>query len=143
MAYSALEIAKYMISYCVHQKRPISNLKLQKMLYYAWIDYYKETGKELFFDRIFAWQLGPVVPETYYEFCSYAGKPITKEYTIELDNTDKTIIDLIIEKYIPITAGVLVSRTHEKGKPWDIIYKEGYGDRDEIPFDLIKLKECA
>lgn len=114
MAYTALEITKYMISYCTQHKKPISNLKLQKMLYYAWIDYFKETSRELFFDRIFAWQLGPVVPEAYYEFCSYVEKPITKKYSIELDDTDKAIIDSIIEKYIPITIGVLVSRSHEK-----------------------------
>lgn len=143
MVYTALEVAKYIISYCTRQKKPISNLKLQKMLYYAWIDYYKETSRELFLDRIFAWQLGPVVPETYYEFCSYAGKPIAKEYFVKLDNTDKPVVDSIIEKYIPITASALVSRSHEKGKPWDLVYKDGYGNRDEIPFELIKLKECA
>lgn len=142
MTYSALEIAKYIISYCTRQKKPISNLKLQQLLYYAWIDYYKETSKELFPDRIFAWQAGPVIPETYYEFCSYAGKPITKEYSVKLDNTDKPIVDSIIEKYIPITASALVSRSHEEGRPWDLVYKDGYGNRDEIPFHLIKIKEC-
>lgn len=142
MTYSALEIAKYIISYCTRKKSPINNLKLQQLLYYAWIDYYKETSKELFPDRIFAWQAGPVIPEIYYEFCSYAGKPIAKEYSVKLDNTDAPIVDLIIEKYISLTASVLVSRSHQKGKPWDLVYKDGYGNRDEILFHLIKNKEC-
>lgn len=143
MTYTALDIARYTISYCMQSGKPISNLKLQKMLYYMWIEYYKSTKHELFLDRIFAWPLGPVVPETYYEFCSYAGNPITKEYKVEIDDKTKSVIDSIIDNYIPLTASTLVSRSHQKGMPWDIIYKEGYGNRNEIPFELIKLKECV
>ena len=43
MTYSAVDIAKYIVSYCSGKHRPVSNLKLQKMLYYTWIDYYKKT----------------------------------------------------------------------------------------------------
>ena len=68
MTYSAVDIAKYIVSYCSGKHRPVSNLKLQKMLYYTWIDYYKKTGTALFFNEICAWQLGPVVPDAYYEF---------------------------------------------------------------------------
>lgn len=48
MTYSAVDIAKYIVSYCSGKHRPVSNLKLQKMLYYTWIDYYKKTGTALF-----------------------------------------------------------------------------------------------
>jgi uncharacterized phage-associated protein len=113
------------------------------MLYYVWIDFFKETKAELYLDHIYAWQLGPVVPETYYEFCSYAGNPITKEYDIDIDFSDRSVINSIIDKYLPLTAGALVTRTHEQGKPWDLIYKGGIGNHDVIPFDLIKLKECV
>ena len=47
MTYTAVDIAKYIVSYCSGKNRPVSNLKLQKMLYYTWIDYYKETGTAL------------------------------------------------------------------------------------------------
>ena len=54
MTYTAVDIAKYIVSYCSGKHRPVSNLKLQKMLYYTWIDYYKKTGTALFFNEICA-----------------------------------------------------------------------------------------
>lgn len=36
MTYTAVDIAKYIVSYCSGKHRPVSNLKLQKMLYYTW-----------------------------------------------------------------------------------------------------------
>lgn len=143
MTYSAINIAKYMIAYCYRKGSPISNLKLQKMMYYLWIDYYKKTQTPLFIEDICAWQLGPVVPEVYYEFCSYAGTPILKEYDIRLSEIDDTIVREIIDRYIDVSASCLVSKTHRKGSPWDVIYRGGHGVRDIIPFTLIKDLECG
>ena len=86
MTYTASDIARYIVSYCFRKRKPVSNLKLQKMLYYMWIEYYKKTKKSLFNDDICAWQFGPVIPDIYYAFCVYAGRPITKEYWIALDD---------------------------------------------------------
>ena len=143
MAYDALDISKYIVSYCAKKDKPVSNLKLQKLLYYTWIEYFKKTNTDLFSDRIFAWQLGPVVPKSYYEFCSYAGIPITREYEVKIKDFDKTIINPIIDEYSKIPASALVSRSHKKGNPWDLVYRNGIGNRKEIPFTLIKHKECA
>lgn len=142
MTYSAIDIAKYVISYCHKNNRPISNLKLQKILYYAWIDYYKQTQSELYLDDICAWQLGPVVTSVYYDFCTYAGMPIPNNYDITLNKLDESIINPILDKYICIAASTLVDRTHRRGMPWDLIFQNGLGNRDVIPFSLIKEKEC-
>lgn len=48
MAYCAADVAKYIISYCSANKSPVTNLKLQKMLYFVWIDYYTFTKAQLF-----------------------------------------------------------------------------------------------
>ena len=45
MTYTASDIAKYIVSYCFRKRKPVSNLKLQKMLYYMWIEYYKRLKK--------------------------------------------------------------------------------------------------
>lgn len=142
MAYSAMSIAKFIISHCYKEKRPVSNLKLQKIMYYAWVDYYNETQQPLYNDNICAWQLGPVIPEVYYEFCSFAGTPITREYTSELTEADARIMERIITPYMSVTAGTLVNRTHKQGGPWDVVYRGGIGVRDVIPFSLIKRLEC-
>lgn len=143
MWYSALEIARYIITSCFYEKRPVSNLKLQKMLYFVWVDFYRKTGRMLFWDNICAWQLGPVVPEVYYEYCFYAGSPICLSYASEIEETDREILDSIIAVYLPIPANVLVDRTHAPGSAWDTIYENGLGNRKVIPFDLIIRKEVG
>ena len=143
MWYSAMEIARYIITKCFNLGQPVSNLKLQKMLYYLWVDFYKKTGRKLFFDNICAWQLGPVVPDVYYEYCSYAGRPILGEYATGLACEDEKILDSIISDYIDIPANVLVGKTHAHGTAWDSVYRNGEGNRKIIPFDLIIKKEVG
>lgn len=142
MVYNAVDVAKYIVTYCNQKNKPVSNLKLQKLMYCAWIDFYKETGTALFVDDICAWQLGPVVPEVYYEFCTYAGRPISQEYNINIASDDALILNSIIEKYLNVSASALVGRTHVQGGAWDRVYRNGAGMRDVIPFSLIKDLEC-
>ena len=143
MVYRAMDVAKYIVTYCTRKGKPISNLKLQKMLYYTWVDYYRETDTALFVDDICAWQLGPVVPDVYYEFCTYAGTPIGLEYDVDINIEDKKILDSIIEKYINVSASALVDRTHVQGGAWDRVFQGGTGAREIIPFFLIKELECG
>lgn len=142
MMYPALSVAKHIVTYCYQIGRPVSNLKLQKLLYYVWIGYFNCTKDKLFFEEMCAWQLGPVVPTVYYEFCPYAGMPIRQSYAEECCSDDISIIDEIVDDYIDHSAGELVSMTHEHGGPWDLIYKDGEGAKRPIPFDLIKQLEC-
>lgn len=142
MGNNVLEIAKYIISYCTQRSMPISNLKLQKMLYFLWIDYYKTTNRMLFTENICAWQFGPVVPEVYYEFCPYGGMPINKQYDIVLNGIELDTIKNSIDKYLKYSVRNLVDLTHQIGKPWDSVYKNGVGARSIIPFSLIIDLEC-
>lgn len=143
MTYQAIDIAKYIITSCNNKDLPVSNLKLQKMLYYAWIDYYKATGTHLFDNEICAWKFGPVVPDVYYEFCSFAGNAITREYNVALDVSDQKILDDTISKYIDMPVYTLVAQTHKEGGPWDTIFANGAGASNPIPFSLIAEMECV
>ena len=53
----------------------ISNLKLQKLLYYAQGIHLALNGQPLYPERIEAWQHGPVVPEIYHAFKEYRARP--------------------------------------------------------------------
>ena len=119
MLYTAIDIAKYIVSYCSNKKQPISNLD------------------------ICAWQLGPVIPDVYYEFCSYAGTPIFESFDVSIDSNDIKTINSIIDSYISVPASALVNRSHKKGGAWDIVYQDGIGNRNIIPFSLIREKECG
>lgn len=57
----ALTLAKYIVSKCTTDQCPISNLQLQKILYYIQVDFLKRTEQPVFSDNIEAWKFGPVV----------------------------------------------------------------------------------
>src|SRR5580693_2299753 len=66
--YPALTIAKWFIAWAEAEDEELSNLKLQKLLYYAQGHYLAESGRSLFTDQLQAWSHGPVVPQVYYEY---------------------------------------------------------------------------
>lgn len=78
----------------------ISNLKLQKLLYYAQGLHLAWKGSSLYPERIEAWQHGPVIPDMYYAFKQYQGKPIPiEEARTVMPIQDKEIKDFLNEVY--------------------------------------------
>lgn len=117
--YTALEISKYILNKCIEINRPISNLQLQKILYYVQGEYIKYTnGQVLFNDKIMAWDYGPSIPDVYYEYNHYSASNILDfQNNIELEQSIKDIIDpIIIEKSL-FSAWILVEKTHSES-PW-------------------------
>lgn len=77
MAYKVMDVARYVINYCNKKKYEISNLKLQKLLYFIQADYLSDReGFPCFDEEIQAWNFGPVVPEVYHEFKAYGSGQI-------------------------------------------------------------------
>lgn len=143
--YKAMDIARYIVDYCDEiLQKPITNLQLQLILYCVWVDYYKQTGRVLFADHIYAWQLGPVVSKVYSTYCVYGGRPIHHLYEekVLLCNSDEERIAKIVDKYAGVQVYDLVQRTHAKGGAWARIYDSGAGNQKKIPLDLIKRLEC-
>lgn len=137
--YSALNIAKYIIDKCTNDKCPISNLQLQKILYYIQREFLQQ-GAKAFSEEIEAWQFGPVVPEVYKQYCGFGAIPIRMLYVVDLDSDYVKIINPIVEKKRLLNPWDMVSDTHSKGKAWDLIYRGGMGDHQIIPQELIKNK---
>ena len=124
----------------------VTNLKLQKLLYFAQVEYLKKTGKKLFNDEIQAWQYGPVVPNIY-EWLKGCGAYVVTEFDISLEDADnlqkaiKEFLDEFWKKYSPYSAWGLVSKTHEKDSPWSKVYNNGKGEKQVIPIELLKQAE--
>ena len=139
-AYEALEIAKFIVNKCTVEKHPITNLQLQKILYFLQKKHLVEFGSCLFDDDIQAWQFGPVVPEVYYQFCGFGSGAITMKYEINLESKDIDLINPIVEDKRTKNPWDLVSETHAPGKAWDITYRNGLGNRRVILPELIRTK---
>lgn len=133
--YAAKDIAKYIVNRCIEHCRPISNLQLQKILYFCQKEYNQITGFALFEDDFEAWQYGPVIPSVYRVFSLFGGMKINRNVheEVEIDPTTKTLINPIIDKYSGYAAWDLVSMTHQEGDAWDRIFQGGKGNKCIIP----------
>ncbi len=138
--YEALDIAKYIVNKCTSDNYPITNLQLQKILYFLQKKYLVEKGRRLFVDDIQAWQFGPVVPEVYYQYCGFGSGCITMEYKTDIDFEDELEIDPVVEDKRKKNPWDLVSETHAPGKAWDETYKNGLGNRNVISTERIRLR---
>lgn len=136
--YSALELSKYIVSKCIKDGQPISNLQLQKILFHIQKMFLQEGGPA-FSDSIEAWQFGPVVPKVYYEFCGFGAMPITMQYqSASICPEDKIAIDNIVESKRELSPWDLVEETHRLGGSWDQTYRNGAGNHRVISPDLIR-----
>ena len=136
--YKAIDIAQYIVTKCTSDGSPVSNLQLQKILYFVqgkWLAYNSEP---LFKDNISAWQFGPVVPAVYYIYCAYGGNKIISEYPIKLDASVRDMIDPIIIEKRSMDPWCLVNDTHKKGGAWDKTYQAGKGEYSIISNTLIR-----
>lgn len=139
MTYSAITIANYIINKCTEDQQPISNLQLQKILYYIQCDSLRQ-GTPAFDDIIEAWQFGPVVPNVYYTFCGFGAMKIKLKFKETIDDTLRAIINKIVDVKRMLDPWILVEEIHAKGKAWAEVYNDGAGNHFEIPQSLIKLK---
>lgn len=132
--YDALDIAEYVLWYCentLHQA--ITNLQLQKILYYIQGEYLALYNKPLFDNDMEAWDYGPVIPDVYYEYKEFVSNQILG---IEphnrniLDECDINLIEKIVNEKSKLNVWKLVDDTHNES-PWLKNFKPGL--KKEIP----------
>ena len=122
----AVKISYYIIKYCKDKKIDLTNLKLNKLLYFVNIKYMLENnGNPLFNEEFLAWRHGPVLQSVYERF--YFGitlVSVTKLEIIMKQLSDKKIkiINEVLEKKGQISAWDLVLETHVSNGPWEVIY---------------------
>jgi uncharacterized phage-associated protein len=110
----------------------VSNLKLQKLLFFAHGKYLIEHGQPLTKGSFEAWQHGPVHPVVYQAFKSNEGNDILdraerfdpvsrKSSSIPLPKEPSVLIvvDKTVLEFGRMSAGRLRGLTHSKGGPWD------------------------
>jgi uncharacterized phage-associated protein len=121
MIHSAEHIAEYLIfkSNTEEGGEFLSNMKLQKLLYYCQGFYYSLYKEPLFHEKIYAWQYGPVVTEIYHKYKSYsaAGIPSPKTTTFDLTDNQKEMIDEVYGYFGQFSAIKLMNMTHSEA-PW-------------------------
>lgn len=126
----AKRVASFLIQYFNSVGDPISNLKLQKMLYYiqVWYKVYFH-GNLIFSDIPEAWVHGPVYPEIYNIYKSFNGGPIIpscgfsdaeinkEKKDIFRTKEEQAFIDSVLSFYGSKSGFMLELMTHSE-EPW-------------------------
>lgn len=151
--YTAMETACAIINYSNEIDAPISNLKLQKVLYFVQGYYLQMKDIPFFNDDFEAWPYGPVILDVYEEFQQYGSNfiPSVSDYEefdydkfdyvlkqydeIIFDNKDLDFIKAVVRKLRKYTASNLVTITHAQD-PWRNAIKNG--NRSKISKESIK-----
>lgn len=120
---NAYEVANCMLHLdAMSEGEGLSNLKLQKLVYYAQGFHLAIFDKPLFDERVEAWTHGPVIPELYQQ-CKVYGKnpiPFTEEKTASLqvfNSDERELLDEVFEVFGQYSAWKLREMTHEE-TPW-------------------------
>lgn len=125
----AIDIAPYFIAKSDQVGDPITNKKLQKLLYYAkaWGLVYFEEG--VVDEPFYAWIHGPVCKEVYAHYKTFGYRPIEQDYKgahasdliadFRQEQPEEMVdfLDAVFDKYAPLTAFQLELLSHSE-KPW-------------------------
>lgn len=132
----ALDVANYFIAN-YGGGTEMTNLKLNKLVYFAQAVSLKQYGVPLFSDEIQAWSYGPVEPEVYYAFQRY-GKDVVRhpEGSYETSVQLVKVARKVMETYGELTAFDLVRISHREGSAWKSVYKPNANN--VITHDMIK-----
>ena len=119
---NVFDVAQYILS----KARPdvgdeISNLKLQKLLYYVQGFCLAINDRPMFDNDIVVWQYGPVVKEVYHA-CKKSGNKAIDCTSLDgdannLTGDEQSLIDDVYDVYGQFSAGKLCDMTHQE-KPW-------------------------
>jgi uncharacterized phage-associated protein len=139
--YSAMTIAKWFAAWAEAEDADLSNLKLQKLLYYAQGHYLAAEGRPLFGDPIEAWSHGPVVSDVYHHFKGRGTSDIRlpKHDPFQWDDVDAETDEFLISvwnTYGGYSAWKLREMTHNE-PPWRDHFRPGTSHL-EIPRKAIK-----
>lgn len=136
----ATVLSNYMLYIMSDAFNDLTNMKINKLLYFAQGYSLCQFGIPIFDDKIEAWPHGPVVPSVYETYKSFGSAPI-KGYCIEsismIDPKSENVLYSVARDYGKYPASELRKMTHEIGSPWYEVYQEGQA-HIEIPLDLIR-----
>jgi len=139
MSYTALQIANAFLERAERDGKKLSNMKLQKLLYFAEGHSHAMRNKRLISDDAQAWDYGPVYPSVYREFSRFGAGSITALAEDETDpanwfnddpdyvpspvptpdNADvNRFLDAVWNAYKDKSAIALSEMSHVAGGPW-------------------------
>jgi uncharacterized phage-associated protein len=131
---NAKEVARLLVHLAANESEPdyLTNLRLQKLLYYAQAWSLVMRKKPIFSQSIEAWVHGPVVREVYAQYADNGDRVISPDgidaTKIKLTPEERSFVGSVWESYKGYSASKLREMTHQE-EPW-INARNGYGPAD-------------
>ncbi|WP_204106367.1 MULTISPECIES: type II toxin-antitoxin system antitoxin SocA domain-containing protein [Spirulina sp. CCY15215] len=114
---TCFDVADYFIWLANETGSFLSNLKLQKLVYYAQSWHLALHEKPLFDDDFEAWIHGPVIPELYKKYQRFQWYPIKEAVTPKLPSDVVAFLQEVADEYFACDGYELEKMTHIE-KPW-------------------------
>lgn len=146
--------AKAVANFFLAKQSGITQMQLQKILYYAHGWHLGLRGEPLLDEMVEAWRYGPVVPSIYHEFKDLGARKIKRlatdfnfrTYDFDLvpevnpkDQFVSQVLARIWEVYKNYSAADLSRMTHASNSPWSITRRKHPGLKGvDIPNELIQ-----
>lgn len=136
MAYPASLIAYAFVKKGIDEGKFVTQMKLQKLVYFAQGYHLAKYHEPLLNENFQAWQFGPVVPEIYQDFKLYGSKLITDTASFmppepgrnryHLNNEAVDSINYTWDVLKDFSAMALSNWTHQPNTPWSKVYNPDY-----------------
>jgi uncharacterized phage-associated protein len=127
-------VANFVIKLAKEDGKKITNLSLQKIIYFINGLYLTRFSNNLISGYFEAWRFGPVHPMLYDSFKEFGPDSIeTFAYRVDLMTGEKSEVEIpesiylqsvlkdFARPYLNMSAGRLVDLSHSKGSPWDVL----------------------
>lgn len=135
MSLDGRAIANFVLDICESKGRKITNLSLQKIVYFCHVWSLVELRKPLVKQQFEAWKFGPVLQYLYRDFRDFERDPIVGR-AMKLDpiTGNKRIVEYVfdaqteqllrrvVDFYSQLNSSDLVKLSHAKGGPWDQVW---------------------
>ena len=128
-------IANFVLDRAEERGFGITNMALNKIIYFVHCDYLMERQDPLVGAKIEAWQHGPVFREVYHEFKRWDNADIGSRATkidphtgevvraeANLKPSDVSYLRQLIDRYVHFTAAQLRAMSHREGGPWHRVW---------------------
>ncbi|NSZ31193.1 Panacea domain-containing protein [Agrobacterium tumefaciens] len=130
--YDVRAVANFVLDVADAEGRNVSNLHINKIVYFLHADFLVEFSRPLVSAKIEAWTHGPVFREIYREFKEFGNSSILgraryldpdtgrkKNAEWRFTREEEVFLRGLVKKYIAMTPGALVAQSHVEGGPWD------------------------
>lgn len=138
IASDVMDVAKYIVTKCTIDDRPVNNKNLQITLFVIQRESLIFAGMPMHHGVFEAWEMGPVIQDVYNHY-------IPDGYIRNLSKDmglikGKEFIDLVMQELNEMTAMQFIHASTKVGGAWHTTWTNYKGENKEIPLYLIRSK---